>query len=87
MHANYSDDIEIIAVNVGIGDSVENAKEYAKKHALPYKVIFSNDIASQYRVQGTPTQIAIDINGKIAYRGINIPRDFSKKDVKKLLKK
>ena len=83
----YGDKVEILAINIGVRDSVEKAQDYAFEHDLPYDIIFSNDITTLYGVRGTPTQVVIDINGKIAYVGTQVPKNITEKDINALLKK
>ena len=87
IHKKYGDKVEILAINIGVRDSVEKAKDYAFEHDLPYDIIFSNDITSLYGVQGTPTQVVIDINGKIAYVGTRVPQNVTEKNINDLLTK
>ena len=87
IHKKYGDKVEILAVNIGVRDSVEKAKDYAFEHDLPYDIIFSNDITALYGVQGTPTQVVIDINGKIAYVGTRVPKNVTEKNINDLLTK
>ncbi len=77
LYKKYGDKIEILAINIAFRDSVEKAEDYKFEYDLPYDVIFSSKIAQQYEVQGTPTQIVIDINGKIVYRGTQVPKNIT----------
>lgn len=67
---NKPEDLEILLVNVGINDSVENIQSYFKTENFNIPVIFDKkgDIVSQYKVVGTPQQVYIDKNGEIAYQ-------------------
>lgn len=87
LHKNYSDKLEIIGINVGINDSVSRTKKYIKKYNIPYDVIYSNKIANNFNIMGTPTQVVIDINGKVSFIGVNIPEDITQEDINGLLNK
>ena len=75
LHKKFGDRLAILAINVGINDSAEAARNYQKKHNLQYPVVFDNgsSITSSYGVVGTPTQILIGTDGVIRYRGSKTP--------------
>ncbi len=78
----FGESFPIIAINVGIKDTVEKTKKYQKEHNLQYQFIFDEGgvISKSYKIVGTPTQIVIGTNGKIMYRGVSVPKI---EDVKK----
>lgn len=78
LHKKYGDKIEILAINVGMNDSMVRVNRYIKKYKLPYNVAFDHDskIASKYSIRGIPTQIIIDINGIVRYRDTKVPDDL-----------
>jgi thiol-disulfide isomerase/thioredoxin len=84
LHEKYGDKVEVIAINIGVNDSVEKSKDYKFEHDLPYDIIFSNEITRQYEVRGTPTQVVIDINGRVVYKGTRVPTDIKEKDIEAL---
>jgi len=86
LHKKYGDKIEILAINIGVKDSVEKSQDYKFEHDLPYDIIFSNEITRLYEVRGTPTQIVIDANGTVAYKGTRVPQNIRVEDVDNLLK-
>lgn len=85
LHKKFGDKVEILAINIGVNDSVEKSKDYKFEHDLPYDIIFSNKITRQYEVRGTPTQIIIDGNGVVAYIGTKVPSNITAEDIDKLL--
>ena len=87
LHKKYGDKVEILAVNIGVNDSVEKAEDYKFEHDLPYDIIYSNQITRQYAVRGTPTQVVIDSKGRVAYVGTQVPSNIKKEDINKLLEK
>jgi len=78
LHEKYNNKIEILAINVGINDSIRRVNRYIKKYKLTYNVAFDHDaeIAGLYNVRGIPTQIIIDINGIVRYRDTQVPDDL-----------
>ncbi len=75
LQARFGDRLAILAINVGINDSVDAAHEYQKKHNMQYPVVFDdgNTISSSYTIVGTPTQILVGADGVIRYRGVKTP--------------
>ena len=87
LHKKYGDKVEILAVNIGVNDSVEKAEDYKFEHDLPYDIIYSNQITRQYGIRGTPTQVVIDSKGRVAYIGTQVPSNITQEDINKLLEK
>lgn len=87
LHKKYGDKVEILAINIGVNDSIEKSKDYQFEHDLPYQIIFSNEITRQYEVQGTPTQIVIDTKGRVVYKGTRVPQDIKEENINALLAK
>lgn len=87
LHKKYGDKVEILAINIGVNDSIEKSKDYQFEHDLLYKIIFSNEITRQYEVRGTPTQIVIDAQGRVVYKGTRVPKNLTEKDINNLLTK
>ncbi|WDE02676.1 TlpA family protein disulfide reductase [Thalassomonas actiniarum] len=79
IHANYSGDIKMLAINTSINDSLKKVKRYINKHALTYPVAYDTErkVTKLYGVMGTPTQLVIDINGVIQYRSAEVPDDLA----------
>ena len=64
----HSQGLQVIAVNAGLADSLEQAKRYALEHRLPYVVLYDADgVASGlYGVQLVPKIFYIRQNGSIS---------------------
>ncbi len=77
-HANYQNDIELLAINVAINDSVEKIDQYRTEHGVNYPMAFDEEggVVNQYAVVGTPTILIIDVDGIIRYRGARVPEDI-----------
>lgn len=73
-------DLAILAINVGSGDSLEKVKRYQQSHPLPMKVLYDNNsrVTESYAVQGIPLFVLIDKDGKVLYRDHQLPSDLSK---------
>jgi peroxiredoxin len=87
LHEKYGDKVEILAINIGVRDSVEKSQDYKFEHDLPYDIIFSNEITRQYGVRGTPTQIVIDSRGIVAFKGTRVPKNITNENINALLAK
>lgn len=71
--------LEVIAIDVGINDSLKRVKRYVKKYGLSYPVVFDegSSVTKQFGVQGTPTIFIIDKRGIVRYRSAAIPDDLA----------
>ena len=87
LHKKYGDKVEILAINIGVNDSIEKSEDYKFEHDLPYDIIFSNEITRQYKVRGTPTQIVIDAKGRVVFKGTRVPQDITEGNINALLAK
>jgi len=68
IYQQYSDKgLQLVAINAGLADSLENAKRYALQYRLPYVVLYDADarISAQYGLQSVPKIFYIQQNGKI----------------------
>ncbi len=65
----YGEKIEVLTVNVGLNDSVENVQALFKAEGYTLPVIFDQrgDITAQYQVVGTPFQVLINKQGQVVY--------------------
>ena len=77
IHQQYSDNgLTLAAINIG-GEYDVEVKEYASDNELNYLVLSNRlknlDVAEAYKVIGTPTMILVSPEGKIIYRGFQIP--------------
>ena len=71
----FGDKLAILAINIGIDDSVEKAKAYQKKHEVTYSMAFDhgNKISKSFNIKITPTQLIVGKDGKVYYRGHKAP--------------
>jgi len=70
VYQQYSDQgLQLVAINAGIADTLENAKHYALQHRLPYTLLYDEDarVASQHGLQTVPKIFYIQQNGNIVH--------------------
>ncbi|HFC53348.1 MAG TPA: TlpA family protein disulfide reductase [Gammaproteobacteria bacterium] len=75
LQARFAGRMAVLAINVGINDSVEAARKYQKEHGMQYPVLFDSGskVSSAYRIAGTPTQLLIGADGVVRYRSAKTP--------------
>jgi peroxiredoxin len=64
-------DLEVIAVNVGFNDSVEEIRKYRKQLGITMPIVFDADghLGAAFNVRVTPEHIIIGRDGRIQYIG------------------
>jgi len=85
-YQQYSDrGLQLVAVNAGLADSLDNAKRYALQYRLPYVVLYDADarVSGQYGLQSVPKVFYIQQDGRI----IHTSRHLSKRVLSDLLGK
>jgi thiol-disulfide isomerase/thioredoxin len=72
--------MEILAINVGGGDSLEKVKKYQEGHPSAWPVLYDGEgrVSKAYKVQGIPLFVLIDKEGNVVYRDTNPPSDVYK---------
>ncbi len=72
------DEIKVLAINVGMDQTLEEVLEYKKRHGINYPIAFDEGsvISRRYGVLGTPWQVIIDINGVVQYRSSKTPKNL-----------
>jgi len=67
--------VELVAINPGVNDSLSRTRRYVEKYQLPYRVVFdeTGQSAQAFRVAGVPTAILISKAGEILYAGYPLP--------------
>lgn len=70
IYNQYGEDVEVLAVNVGINDSVANIEQFFNQAGfnLPVAIDQQGDLVSDYGIVGTPHHVLIDKDGQIVYR-------------------
>lgn len=69
---------EILAVDVGVNDSLTRVRKIQQRYQLPYKILFDErgEVATRYGVIGIPVHIIIDKEGNITRRFNQLPEDL-----------
>ena len=72
------DQLEILAVNVGSGDSFERVQRYQNAHPMPFKVLYDGDGEAMkvFEVRGVPLFVLVDKDGAIVYRDHQLPSNI-----------
>ncbi|MFZ0927215.1 MAG: redoxin domain-containing protein [Syntrophobacteraceae bacterium] len=72
------DDIEILGINVGSGDSLAKVKRFEESNPAPYVVLYDSDskVTRSFRVEGIPHFVLLDKTGAIKYKGNRLPSDL-----------
>ena len=75
LHKEFGDQIEVLAINVGYNDSLENIRQYQRTYNTNFPIAYDehSHLSESFGVFGTPTQIVIDIDGKLRYQGNEFP--------------
>ena len=71
------DAIEILAIDVGVRDSLAKVKRFEEANPAPYIVLYDLDskVTHSYGVQGIPHFVLLDKTGAIKYEGNRLPSD------------
>jgi len=75
--AKGQDDIEILAINVGSGDSLAKVKRFEESDPAPYTVLYDSDskVTRSFKVEGIPHFVLLDKTGTVKYHGNRLPSD------------
>ena len=71
-------DLEILAINVGEGDSLERLKRYQQGHPVSWPVLYDegSKVSQAYGVQGIPLFLLVNKEGVVVYQGHLPPEDL-----------
>lgn len=66
----YGDEILVLAVNVGINESVRGVERFYRERGLELPTVFDAEgaLSSSYKIIGTPSHVLIGLDGRIDYR-------------------
>lgn len=75
--ATAEQDIAILAINVGSGDSLAKLKRFEEANPAPYTVLYDpgSKVTRSYHVEGIPHFVLLDKTGMIKYEGNRLPSD------------
>jgi len=70
-------EVELVAINPGVNDSLAKTKRYQSKYDLPYRIVYdeTTQSAQAFGVAGVPTAILINKKGEVVYVGYPLPHD------------
>ncbi|WP_370980242.1 redoxin domain-containing protein [Agaribacterium sp. ZY112] len=80
-YRNVGQDIEVIAVNVGLNDSNSDIKDLMRRQSLTMPVLVDKhgELAQELDLLGTPLHILIDAQGRIVHKGYAADADIDQK--------
>jgi peroxiredoxin len=72
-----SEDLEVLAINIGYRDPAERVKRFQKGHPLPGRVLYDkgSEVTKSYSVQGVPLFVLVNECGEVVYRQNRPPRN------------
>lgn len=75
LYKQSGDKIEFIGVNIAVNENLQRIRRFIKETNLSFKNIYDKDhkVTKLFKVMQTPTNIIIDRNGVIKYKGKNVP--------------
>jgi len=70
--AKHGDNVEILIVAVGVGQSRNSVKRHVSEHAMPGRVFFDATGAATraFEAPSTSYVVAVDAKGKVTYTGL-----------------
>jgi peroxiredoxin len=76
-HAIDSNEYEILAINVGINDTIKRIKKIQKKYQIPCKILVDEkaDVTKKCKIVGVPCHVIIGKDGTIIDRFNELPKD------------
>ncbi len=80
LHAQYaSQGLEIISINIASNDPLPRVRSFQEINKLPYRILYDEktDVSRLYAVFGIPTNLLIDREGIIQFRGNDLPANIN----------
>ncbi len=70
-------DLQVLAINVGSGDSLAKVQRYEEDNPAPFTVLYDSDskVTRSYKVEGIPHFVLLDKTGAVKYSGNRLPSD------------
>ncbi|MBS0583927.1 MAG: redoxin domain-containing protein [Proteobacteria bacterium] len=70
-YRHAGDDLEVVAINIGFDDTLEQIREYRSKLGITMPIVRDDDgrLGELFRLRVTPQHVIIDRDGRIAYVG------------------
>jgi len=78
LQARYGNDVSIVAVAVGVSQSVRRVQRHLEDHDPGYPYLFDKRGAAVRAYNATTTSIVVmlDAEGKVAYTGVGVDQDL-----------
>ncbi len=78
MQADYGDQVSIVAVAVGVSQSVRRVQRHVEEHQHDYPYLYDKRGAAVRAYNATTTSIVVmlDADGKVAYTGVGTDQDL-----------
>jgi thiol-disulfide isomerase/thioredoxin len=78
LQARYGNDVSIVAVAVGVSQSVRRVQRHLEEHDPGYPYLFDKRGAAVRAYNATTTSIVVmlDADGKVAYTGVGVDQDL-----------
>jgi len=79
-YETFGNEIEVLAVNIGVNDSVAAIKSVQETYSLtvPVAIDDSGQLAQAFNLVGTPYHLLIDINGNVVFKGHDASEQLDK---------
>ena len=76
----YAGKIQMVGVAVGVNQSAALVNAYAKKHALPARIVYdaTGDAADKFDVPATSYIVILNRDGRVVYTGVGADQDIEK---------
>ena len=74
----YAGKLQMVGVAVGVNQSAALVNAYAKKHALPAKIVYdvTGDAADKFDVPATSYIVILNKDGRVVYTGVGADQDI-----------
>ena len=86
IYDEFGTDIEVLTVNIGINDSINNIQNLYNKNGYNLPTFFDQEgeITQQFGIVGTPYHLLIDQQGRIIYHTF-LASDKLDKNIRRLI--
>ena len=78
IHAQYGDRLNLVAVAVGVSQTVRRVQRHIDEHRTPYPVLWDarGGAVRAYNATTTSIVVMLDAQGKVAYTGVGADQDL-----------
>lgn len=89
LYDQYKDSIDFYAVNMTVGDRMDNIKSFVKFFDFRFPVLLDQkgEVGDLYRIRGLPTSFLVDKDGVIRDMFSILPREDLEKRIKRMIDK